>query len=118
MKTLHNRLALGSALFLGAIGMAQAVTVAVPGVTAESAKAEQKSETITTGTVSSVSVENGLLAVSGRVYRFSSGELSYSDDRKTPAPGGIEGLKAGTKVTVRSVTRSGSHYAIQVVAKD
>lgn len=118
MKKIHNRLALGLALSLGAMSLAQAVTIAVPGVTAESAKTEQKSETVSTGTVSSVNVDQGLLAVSGRVYRFTPGELSYSDDRKTPASGGIEGLKAGTKVTVRSVTRSGSHYAIQVVARD
>jgi hypothetical protein len=117
MKEIQNRVALGLALSLGVVGMAQAVTTAGSSAAAATTRPEA-GETLTNGTVSSINTAQGLLAVSGRVYRFTPGQLVYSDDRRKPVPGGLEGLKAGTKVTVRSVTRGGSLQAIQVVARD
>jgi hypothetical protein len=115
MNTNHNRLVLGLALSLGAVGIAQAVT---PAGSATTATANTNQEAVTTGTVTSVSVERGVIAVSGRIYRFTPGGLAYSDDRKKPEKGGLAGLKAGTKVTVRSVGGTGALQAIQIVARD
>ena len=116
MKTNHNRLALGLALSLGVVGVAQAVTVT--GSATPTATKGPNQESVTAGTVTSVSVERGVIAVSGRIYRFTPTGVAYSDDRKKPEKGGLEGLKPGTKVTVRSVTGSGGLQAIQIVARD
>lgn len=119
MTTNRNQIALGLALSLGCVGLAQAVTVAGPSPAATtSTRPNTNGETVTSGTVSSISMERGLLAVSGRIYRFTPTGVTFSDDRKKPSPDGLAGLKAGTKVTVRSVTRDGGFQAIQVVARD
>jgi hypothetical protein len=115
MNTNPNRLVLAVALSLGAAGVAQAVTLA-GSATPTAAKATQ--ETVTTGTVTSVSAERGIIAISGRVYPFTPNGLAYSDDRKKPEKGGLSGLKPGTRVTVRSVGGSGGLQAIQIVARD
>jgi len=116
MKTNHNRLVLGLTLSLGVVGIAQAVTVT--GSATPTTARNPNQESVTTGTVTSVSVERGIIAVSGRVYRFTPNGLAYSDDRKKPEKGGLAGLKPGTKVTVRSVGASGGLQAIQIVARD
>lgn len=115
MNTNHSRLALGLALSLGVVGIAQAVTTA-GSATPTSKTANQ--EAVTTGTVTSVSVERGVIAISGRIYKFTANGLAYSDDRKKPEKGGLAGLKPGTKVTVRSVGGLGGLQAIQIVARD
>jgi hypothetical protein len=117
MIKIHTRLALGLALSLGCIGLVQAVTVTGP-TPAASTRPNTNGETVTTGTVSSINMERGLLAVSGHVYRFTPTGVTFSDDRKKPGTEGLGGLKAGTKVTVRSVERDGGLQAIQVVARD
>lgn len=117
MTTNQNRIALGMALSLGLVGLAQAVTVVGPSPTT-STRPNTSGEAVTSGTVSSINMERGLLAVSGRVYRFTLSGVTFSDDRKKPAAGGLAGLKPGTKVTVRSVARDGGFQAIQIVARD
>jgi hypothetical protein len=115
---MHNRLALGLALTLGVVGMAQAVTVAGPATTTTPDTRARQGETVSSGTVTSVDIQRGILAVSGRVYRFTPGAVAFSDDRRKPAPGGLAGLKPGSKVTVRSVTSDGGNQAVQIVVKD
>jgi ribosomal protein S1 len=117
MTTKRNQLALAFALAysLGATGVAQAVTVAgSSNTTVRPAEAE----TITTGTITSIDVARGVLAVSGRVIHFTPKGVAYSDDRRKPPHNGLEGLKAGDKVTVRSVMRDGGNQAVQIVVKD
>ena len=117
MTTKHTRLALALSLTLslGAAGAAQAVTVAgSSNTTVRPAEAE----TITNGTITSIDAARGVLAVSGRVIHFNPKGVSYSDDRRKPPHNGLEGLKAGDKVTVRSVMRDGGNQAVQIVVKD
>jgi hypothetical protein len=116
MTTIHNRLALVLALSLGFTGLAQAVTVA--GSSTITDPRAKQAETVSTGTVSSIDTKRGVLAVSGRTYRFTPATVSFSDDRKKPTPEGLAGLKPGNKVTVRSVTRDGGNQAVQIVVKD
>lgn len=116
MTTLHTRALVLLALTLGVVGMAGAVTVA--GSNAAATPAKQPSEAVTTGTVSSIDTGQGLLVVSGRLYRFKPATVSFSDDRRKPAAGGLAGLKPGSKVTIHSVTREGANQALQIVVKD
>lgn len=115
MTTLHTRALVLLALTLGVVGMAGAVTVA--GSNAAATPAKQPTEAVTTGTVSSIDTGQGLLVVSGRLYRFKPATVSFSDDRRKPG-GGIAGLKPGSKVTIHSVTRDGANQALQIVVKD
>jgi hypothetical protein len=110
------RLALALALCLGAAGMAQAVTVAGSSNTTAARPAE--AETVTTGVVSSIDAGRGVLVVSGRVIHFSPKTATFSDDRRKGPAQGLEGLKAGAKVTVRSVMKDGGNQALQIVVKD
>ncbi|MEO8308870.1 MAG: DUF5666 domain-containing protein [Pseudomonadota bacterium] len=121
MKT-FNMQALLEFAFAGAIalsmaGVAQAVTnVGTSKSTAPAAPAV--AETITTGTITSIDAKRGVLAVSGRVIHFTPKGAAFSDDRRQSAHDGLEGLKPGDKVTVRSVTKDGGNQATQIVVKD
>lgn len=115
-KSAHLRLALTVALSLGTAGMAQAVTIAGSGSAAVTNPAT--AETVTTGTITSIDTKRGVMAVSGKVIRFTPKGVTYSDDRRKRQPDGLEGLKPGAKVTVRSVTRDGGNQAVQIVVKD
>ena len=119
MTTTLNRLAFGLTLSLGMIGIAQAVTV-VGGSNSTAANAANAAtaETITNGTITSIDAKRGVVAVSGKVIHFTAKGTTFSDDRRNSNPGGLEGLKAGDKVTVRSVARDGGNQAIQIVVKD
>ena len=116
MTTKRNRLALGLVLSLGAVGMAHAVTIA--GTSNTTAARPAAEETVTTGTVTSIDAARGVLVVSGRVIHFTPKGVTFSDDRKKGPADGVEGLKPGAKVTVRSVMRDGGNQAIQIVVKD
>jgi ribosomal protein S1 len=115
MKNNHTRLAIALALSLGLVGMAQAVTVAgksnAPATTAQA-------ETVTSGTITSIDAKRGVMAVSGHVIHFTAKGATFSDDRRRPGEDGLEGLKPGDKVVVRTVTRDGGNQAIQIVVKD
>jgi ribosomal protein S1 len=117
MKTTHHRLVLVLALSLGSAGICQAVTVVRPaGNTATAHPTE--APTVSTGTITSIDVARGVMAVAGRVIHFTAKGVSFSDDRRTPSHEGLQGLKPGDKVTVRSVMRDGGNQAIQIVVKD
>ena len=116
MNTKHNRLVLVLALSLGVVGIAQAVTTA--GAVAPATEKNANQESVTSGIVSSVSAERGIVVISGRTYRFAPNGVSFSDDRKKPEKGGLATLKAGTKVTVRSTAGPSGLQAIQIVARD
>ena len=115
MKTTHSRLAFALALSLGMVGVAQAVTVAGSSNTTTRPAAE---ETVTSGTITSIDAARGVMVVSGRVIHFSPKTVIFSDDRRKPTHDGLEGVKPGAKVTVRSVMRDGGNQAIQIVVKD
>jgi hypothetical protein len=112
----QSRLALALVLSLGAAGIAQAVTVA--GATNTTATRPAEAETVTTGIVSSIDAGRGVLVVSGRVIHFSPKTATFSDDRRKASADGLDGLKAGVKVTVRSVMKEGGNQALQIVVKD
>jgi ribosomal protein S1 len=119
MKTIHSRLArtglvLAMALSVGT-GVAHAVTREG---SSNSPATTATSETITSGTITSIDAKRGVMAVSGRVIHFTTKATAFSDDRKQVSPDGLEGLKPGDKVTVRSVMREGGNQAIQIVVKD
>jgi len=114
-RLVHLRLSLALALSLGIAGVAQAVTVS--GASNTTARPAE-SATITTGTITSIDAKRGVMAVSGKVIHFTPKGVTYSDDRRKAQPDGLEGLKAGDKVTVRSITRDGGNQAIQIVVKD
>jgi ribosomal protein S1 len=116
MTTIHYRLALALAFSLGMAGLAQAVTVA--GASNATATRPADTETVTTGTITSIDAKRGVMAVSGKVIHFTPRGVTYSDDRRKRQPDGLEGLKPGAKVTVRSVTRDGGNQAVQIVVKD
>jgi hypothetical protein len=116
IKSAHIRLALAVALSLGTAGMAQAVTIAGSNNAAVTKPAA--AETVTAGTITSIDAKRGVMAVSGKVIHFSPQGVTYSDDRRKRQPDGLEGLKPGSKVVVRSVTRDGGNQAIQIVVKD
>lgn len=116
MTTAKVRLVLALTLSLGLPGMAQAVTVAGAGNTTATQPATV--EKVTNGTITSVDVKRGVLAVSGQVVHFTPRSVTFSDDRKQRDPDGVEGLKPGDKVTVRSVVANGENQAIQIVVKD
>jgi hypothetical protein len=108
-------LALTLGLSLGAATGARAVTVAGSSITTTR---PAEAETLTSGVITSIEAARGVLVVSGRVIHFTPKGVTYSDDRRKPPHNGLEGLKAGDKVTVRSVMRGGSIQAIQIVVKD
>jgi ribosomal protein S1 len=112
----HSRLAFALALSLGMAGVAQAVTIAGTSNTTPTKPAE--AEAVTTGTITSIDAKRGVMAVSGKVIHFTPKGVTYSDDRRKRQPDGLEGLKPGAKVTVRSVTRDGGNQAVQIVVKD
>jgi ribosomal protein S1 len=116
IKSTHTRLALAVALSLGMVGAAHAVTIA--GSSNAAVANSAKAETVTTGTITSIDAKRGVMAVSGKVIHFTPKGVTYSDDRRKRQPDGLEGLKPGAKVSVRSVTRDGGNQAVQIVVKD
>jgi ribosomal protein S1 len=108
-------LAVTLAFSMGSVGTALAVTTV--GSTNTTVRPTE-SETVTNGTITSIDAGRGVLAVSGRVIHFTPKSVMYSDDRHKPPHKGLEGLKPGDKVTVRSVMRDGGNQAIQIVVKD
>ena len=118
MKSAHTRLVLALVLSLGTAEVAHAVTVVGARNTAATPANPATAETITNGTITSIDAKRGVVAVSGKVIHFTPKGVTFSDDRRKPPPGGLEGLKAGDKVVVRSVMREGGNQAIQIVVKD
>jgi ribosomal protein S1 len=112
----HSRLVFALALSLGMAGAAQAVTIA--GTSNTTATKPAEAETVTTGTITSIDAKRGVMAVSGKVIHFTPKSVAYSDDRRKRQADGLEGLKPGSRVTVRSVTRDGGNQAVQIVVKD
>ena len=75
-------------------------------------------ETVEQGVLNSISPGSGVLVVSGRNYRFNVASLAFSDDRKDAEKGGLESLRSGLRVVVRSRPSSSGREAIQLVIKD
>jgi hypothetical protein len=74
--------------------------------------------TVVDGVITSIDVKQGLLVAAGRTYRFDPANVSFSDDRRQPLAGGISSLKAGSKVTLRTVAEDGKEQLLQIIAHD
>jgi hypothetical protein len=98
-----------------AAAQAGAMTTAGSGGAANTAEVR---ETVIEGVITSVNVKQGVLVVAGRTYRFDPTVVSFSDDRREPPSGGLASLKAGSKVTLRTVVQDGAEQLLQIIARD
>jgi len=112
---MKNRIALLSTLALGfAVLPAGAVTPIGNAATVTSPEAKVE---VINAVVSSIDVKRGVMSASGRTFRFDPAAIAFSDERKQPAAS-LEGLKPGSKVTLRSFQQNGTNRLMQIVAHD
>ena len=94
---------------------AGAMTTAGPGAVVNTPEAR---ETVVEGVVTSIDVKQGILVAGGRTYRFDPAVVSFSDERREPPSGGLASLKAGSKVTLRTLVQDGTERLLQIIARD
>lgn len=116
MKTLHR----GMGFVVVAMSVLPMAAVEANTVRSDSGSPASSAppENLQSGTVTSVSVERGVLVVAGHTFRLNPVQVAYSDDRKTPVKGGLSKLAAGDKVVLKSVTRDGVQHVVQLIVKD
>lgn len=98
-----------------AAAQAGAMTIAGPDAAVNTASAP---ETVVDGVVMSIDAKQGVLVVGGRSYRFDPAAVSFLDERRQPAAGGLASLKAGSKVKLRIVEQDGTERLLQIIARD
>lgn len=82
------------------------------------ATAEAAAGMIESGRLSSVDVARGVLVFKGQTYRLDPRQVAFSDDRKDPGKGGLQSLKAGDTVILRSIRKNGVSRVLQLVVRD
>ena len=92
-----------------------AVTIAGPGTAVNT---PEQAASVVNAVVTSIDVQRGVLVASGRTYRFDPGAVSFSDDRREPSAAGLASLRAGSKVTLRTVPANGQNRLLQIIARD
>lgn len=94
---------------------AGAVTDAGPGAVVNTADARV---TAVNGVITSIDAKQGILVVAGHTYRFDPKKVSFADERRPPASGGLASLKAGSKVALRTTVQDGTEQLLQIIARD
>ncbi|MEY2855113.1 MAG: hypothetical protein RL030_2245 [Pseudomonadota bacterium] len=102
-----------------AIGLACAATgamaVTIAGQNAAVTTTETAVDVVNT-TLSSIDLKRGVLVAGGRTYRFNAATVGFSDDRKPTVAGGVESLKNGSKVTLRTAKQGDLPHVLQIIA--
>jgi hypothetical protein len=100
-------------------GLALAVPAVVEATTtARPAAVAAVAAEIQSGHVTGIDLKRGLLFVDGQTYRIDAHQAAFSDDREKGGKSGVESLKRGDSVIVRSVRRNGERRVMQIVVKD
>lgn len=103
-----------------AIGLACAATSAMAvthaGQNAVVNTTENAGDVVNT-VISSIDVKRGVLVAGGRTYRFDPAAVGFSDDRKPAVAGGIESLKNGSSVTLRTSQQGDLPQVLQIIAR-
>jgi hypothetical protein len=74
--------------------------------------------TVVNGVIKSIDAKQGILVAAGRTYRFDPATVSFADERRQPASGGLASLKPGSRVTLRTTAQDGAEQLLQIVARD